>query len=268
VRLEWARGREGSEGVTSLSRLPALANGGGALYRGPGGGDGVFSAGAGGAATTSGRPPRLGGGGAGGAPRLAEAVLAVLGGPAGGGGGGALDLNASRCSCIFFSANHDSTKSWFASSWSSVTPSWTSSPFSFGSKESRTELRLFGGDDGVTVNGDDMTGEGWCGSCTAFELLWPKRPPNRLLCCLSGLGYWWPLPMPPESAKGLDRVFLCAFFSRSSIFFLNVFASFSSENEKPARQSSSSKVWKKVRSWLYTNVSKISWSQMTPRLDG
>ena len=60
-----------------------------------------------------------------------------------------------------------------------------------------------------------------------------------------------PLPLP----NGLFFVFLCAFFSRSSIFFLNCLASFSSENDRPARQSSSSKVWKKVRSWLYWKVS-------------
>lgn len=55
--------------------------------------------------------------------------------------------------------------------------------------------------------------------------------------------------------KGLLLVFLCAFFSRSSIFFLNCFASFSSANDKPARHCSSSKVWKNVRSWLYWKVS-------------
>ena len=52
-------------------------------------------------------------------------------------------------------------------------------------------------------------------------------------------------------ANGLLLVALCAFFSRSSIFFLNCFASFSSAKLRPARQSFSSKVWKNVRSWLY-----------------
>lgn len=54
--------------------------------------------------------------------------------------------------------------------------------------------------------------------------------------------------LPMVIAKGLFRVFLCAFFSRSSIFFLKVFASFSSLKDRPAMHSSSSKVWKKVRS--------------------
>jgi hypothetical protein len=53
-------------------------------------------------------------------------------------------------------------------------------------------------------------------------------------------------------------VALLAFFSLSSIFFLNCLASFSSTNDKPAKHSSSSKVWKKVRSWLYCQTSKIS----------
>ena len=49
-------------------------------------------------------------------------------------------------------------------------------------------------------------------------------------------------------AKGVWRVSLLAFFSRSIIFLMNVFASLSSEKESPAEHSSSSKVWKKVRS--------------------
>lgn len=53
-----------------------------------------------------------------------------------------------------------------------------------------------------------------------------------------------------DELNGFDLVFLFALFSRSSIFFLNCFASFSSQNESPAKQSSSSKVWKKTRSWL------------------
>lgn len=56
--------------------------------------------------------------------------------------------------------------------------------------------------------------------------------------------------MPVAFPKGFDFVFLCAFFSLSSIFFLNCFASFSSAKDNPARQSSSSKVWKNRRSWL------------------
>jgi hypothetical protein len=68
----------------------------------------------------------------------------------------------------------------------------------------------------------------------------PKRPPRRLC-------FWVGWELPP---KGVDLVALLAFFSRSSIFFLNCLASFSSTKLRPARQSSSSKVWKKVRSWL------------------
>lgn len=60
-------------------------------------------------------------------------------------------------------------------------------------------------------------------------------------------------------------MFLCAFFSRSSIFFLNCLASFSSEKLSPYMHSSPSNEWKNVRSWLYWNVSNISWSQSTPR---
>lgn len=63
------------------------------------------------------------------------------------------------------------------------------------------------------------------------------------------------IPSPIRAVKGLFLVFLWAFFSRSSIFFLNVFASFSSANESAARQSSNSNVWKNTRSWLYWKVS-------------
>lgn len=44
--------------------------------------------------------------------------------------------------------------------------------------------------------------------------------------------------------NGFLLVFLCAFFSRSSIFFLNCLASLSSAKDNPARQFSNSKVWK------------------------
>ena len=66
-----------------------------------------------------------------------------------------------------------------------------------------------------------------------------KKPPRRP--CFS-LG-WEPPP------NGVERVDLLAFFSRSSIFFLNCFASFSSTKLSPATHSSSSKVWKNVLSW-------------------
>lgn len=100
----------------------------------------------------------------------------------------------------------------------------------------------------VTVGEVTLGGMMDAGCCTGVVCLSPKSPPNRPWL------FWpfgAPLPPPPVAApNGLFFVFLCAFFSRSSIFFLNVFASFSSANESAARQSSSSKVWKKTRSWL------------------
>lgn len=86
------------------------------------------------------------------------------------------------------------------------------------------------------------------GGAVLDECLWPNKPPRRpcpwLFPLVAG-------PLDPAAApNGLFFVFLWAFFSRSSTFFLNVLASFSSAKEKAARQSSSSKVWKKTRSWL------------------
>lgn len=91
-------------------------------------------------------------------------------------------------------------------------------------------------------------GTGWgcgCGTLGADEDLWPcsklVRPPRRLCD--------FPFVSPPPGARprpepwnGVALVLLLACFSRSSIFFLNVFASFSSTKERPARQSCSSKV--------------------------
>lgn len=57
-------------------------------------------------------------------------------------------------------------------------------------------------------------------------------------------------PCPRVEAKGVLVVSLLACFSRSCIFLMKVFASFSSAKDRPAGQSSSSNVWKKVRSWL------------------
>lgn len=71
------------------------------------------------------------------------------------------------------------------------------------------------------------------GALGAEECLCPNRPPSRLCFCCVG---WEPPP------NGVDRVALLAFFSRSSIFFLNCLASFSSTKLSAARQSSSSKV--------------------------
>lgn len=70
------------------------------------------------------------------------------------------------------------------------------------------------------------------------NLLW-LLPPLATPAIAAPLLVW---PGFAALPKGLLRVFLCAFFSRSSIFFLNCLASFSSTNDRPARQSSSSKV--------------------------
>lgn len=86
------------------------------------------------------------------------------------------------------------------------------------------------------VKGGGRLVRGDSGGVGAEECLCPpKMPPSRL--CL------WP---PPEEGadppKGVLEVALLAFFSLSFIFLRNCFASFSSANDKPARQSSSSKV--------------------------
>lgn len=90
-----------------------------------------------------------------------------------------------------------------------------------------------------------------CGTLGADEDLWPcsklVRPPKRL-CDFPfanpplAAGPW------PEPWKAVALVLLLACFSRSSIFFLNCFDSFSSTKDRPAMQSSISKEWKKVRS--------------------
>lgn len=96
-----------------------------------------------------------------------------------------------------------------------------------------------------------------CWGC-GEECLWPNRLPVMLPskpCEWPPPFVFAPLEVPAAIPNGLLLVFLCAFFSRSSTFFLNCFASFSSANDRPARHCSSSKVWKKVRSWLYEKVS-------------
>lgn len=55
-------------------------------------------------------------------------------------------------------------------------------------------------------------------------------------------------PCPRAEANGVFVVSLLACFSRSDIFLMNVLASFSSAKDNAAGQSSSSNVWKKVRS--------------------
>lgn len=89
-----------------------------------------------------------------------------------------------------------------------------------------------------------LRGDSGGGSVGAEECLCPpKMPPSKP--CL-----WWPPAPGATPPNGVALVALLAFFSLSSIFFLNCFASFSSTKDKPATQSSISKVWKKVRSWL------------------
>lgn len=75
------------------------------------------------------------------------------------------------------------------------------------------------------------------GICTdgAEELRWLwNRPPSRP-CLLVSLEL-----APPPNRFAL--VALLAFFSRSFIFFINCFASFSSTKDSPAKQSSVSNV--------------------------
>lgn len=63
----------------------------------------------------------------------------------------------------------------------------------------------------------------------------PNMPPSKLCLC--------PVVAPGAAPpNGAAFVALLAFFSLSSIFFLNCFASFSSTNARAAMQSSSSKV--------------------------
>jgi hypothetical protein len=99
----------------------------------------------------------------------------------------------------------------------------------------------------VTLAGGIMD---WAGGEPVAEECRCVRRPSRPWPCPPLLLFIAPPLLPADEPKGLFFVFLCAFFSRSSTFFLNVLASFSSANERPARQSSSSKVWKKTRSWL------------------
>jgi hypothetical protein len=107
--------------------------------------------------------------------------------------------------------------------------------------------------DGAGGGGD--IGWTWLSRLGCFEC--PNKLPRKLVCCFSPPELTCPFAMPPPASdpNGLLLVFLWAFFSRSLTFFRNVLASFSSAKERPAMQFSSSKVWKKVRSWLYMKVS-------------
>lgn len=146
-------------------------------------------------------------------------------------------------------------KSAFSSIWSSVMP-MASSSFSSGCHEGSVvsmaefllvalEWLLCDGDARLMDDGGIMD----CGGAAeAEECLWPNSPPKRPCPWLFPFATG-PL-VPAVAPNGLFLVFLWAFFSRSSSFFLNVLASFSSANDSPARHSSSSNVWKKTRSWL------------------
>jgi len=187
-------------------------------------------------------------------------MVRAVGGALGGGGGGALALLASfsawAFSSCFFCSMYSLIKSAFSSIWSSVMPI-ASSSFSSGCHDgsvvSMAELLALVALEWLLCEGDTtvMAGGGMMdeGGCAGFEeCLWPKSPPKRpwpwLFPFVAG-------PLDPAAApKGLFFVFLWAFFSRSSTFFLNVLASFSSAKERAAWHASSSKVWKKTRSWL------------------
>ena len=164
-------------------------------------------------------------------------------------------------SSVFRCSMYSLMKSAFSSIWSSVMP-MASSSFSSGCHDgsvvSIAELRALVAFEWLLCTGEATFAGGMmdCGGgcCEADEWRWPKRPPSRpcpeLLPLVAGA-----LLLPAEAPKGLFLVFLWAFFSRSSSFFLNVLASFSSAKDSAAKQSSSSKVWKKTRSWLYEKVS-------------
>lgn len=268
--LDEARARFGGAGAW-FANLPASAIGGGALKTGLGGpGGGVASrvgeCGAGlcdevRLADASCRVRRAGGG-CGGGPRFDVVVLPVCwglrGAPGGGGGGGALDrrwFSSLSFSSDFLCSMYSLMKSAFSSIWSSVIPMANSSLSKGcheGSVVSIAELRALVALEWLLCTGEVTEGGMMeCAGGAAWEeLRCPKIPPKRP----------WPWPplfpfveailLPTVALKGLLFVFLWAFFSRSSSFFLNVRASFSSAKDRPARQSSSSKVWKKTRSWL------------------
>lgn len=272
---EAARLRDGRLGPGIWAYFPASAIGGGARNLGRGGdgsrlGDwaGDCSRGGGGDGGASGRP-RLAGGGGGGAPRLP--VFCGLigwdfdtcgGGTEGGGGGGTLALFVvsweaasvpeplSSLACCFCSI-YALIKSEFSAICSSVIPIAFSSsrrPRHDGSTVSSGEdaFSLFPGAtgaEGAVLAGGCLGGMIDSAGFGADEDLCPCRRlptlPKRL----------WLLPFdtgvgvcPRAAENGVALVSLLALFSRSVTFLRNVFASFSSAKERPARQSSSSKV--------------------------
>lgn len=186
---------------------------------------------------------------------------ALPGGALGGGGGGALALRSPvsslSFSSVFLCSMYSLIKSAFSSIWSSVMPMASSSLSSGcheGSVVSIAELRALVALEWLLCEGDvsDVGGMMDCGGgpdCEARRC--PNKPPRRpWLPPAPPLPFMGGMLFPLDKPNGLFFVFLCAFFSRSSIFFLNVLASFSSANDRAARQFSSSNVWKKTRSWL------------------
>ena len=135
--------------------------------------------------------------------------------------------------------------------WSSVIPICSNSsrrPFWVGSLISNGKFPLADGALGVSTGGGptgiDGAGAGTrAGEGTALGAglercnRLPKIDRPIPLPFVTGAG-----PCPREDAKGVLLVSLLACFSRSMTFLMNVFASFSSANERPAKQSSSSKV--------------------------
>lgn len=182
------------------------------------------------------------------------------GSAAGGGGGGAFPFlsltggDADSASLACFCSIYDLMKSAFSAIWSSENPiasSSLSSPFHDGSLVSNGNSlcpgEAVGGGGGATCivgAGGSSAGVICVGACDRPSRL-PNidRPTPPDFPFATGVG-----PCPRVEANGVWRVSLLAFFSRSIIFLMNVFASFSSANDKPAGQSSNSKVWKNVRS--------------------
>jgi len=143
------------------------------------------------------------------------------------------------CLCSMY----DLIKSEFSAICSSVMPICRSSSSS-GRQDGSTLSKGDGLCDGLLGGG----GAGWDSAPDGERWPW-MRLPNRErpgpLPLATGAGPW-----PRVDAKGVCLVSLLACFSRSCIFLMKVLASFSSAKDRPAGHSSSSKVWKKVRSWL------------------
>ena len=100
---------------------------------------------------------------------------------------------------------------------------------------------------GVGLDGALFGGMMDCGCCIGTEeclslFMRLPKPPRRPWDLLLPLVMGMPALCPATLLNGLDLVFLCAFFSRSSIFCLNFFASLSDAKHSAAMQFSSSKL--------------------------